>query len=607
MIASYGYNKSLMNKQDCQLARDLLLQLEEIADQPWSELNRLIKHHPKSDGGFFAKTELLKIYRQQAKKPKPQLIKHLLLKPIRTASGVSPVTVLTKPYPCPGHCLFCPNDLRMPKSYLAEEPGAQRAEKNYFDPYLQLMSRLTALSDMGHPTDKVELIILGGTWTAYPSAYRLWFIQQCFQALNDFGHQDQSDDIRQAYVSAMAKLDQPYMSSDAQENLAIQDHHSLSNQELSQDYNHLIQKYYLDPEKKAGISAWQQASWLDLEQSQQDNETAQARCVGLVLETRPDEINRRSVLELRRLGATKIQLGVQSLNDQVLKLNQRGHTVARTRQAIVLLRQAGFKIHLHWMANLYGSDVKQDQQDFLRLFADPDFRPDELKIYPCSLIETAPLMDYYRQGLWQPYTHQQLLEVMTFVLLHTPAYCRITRVVRDIPAQDIVSGNKKSNFRQIAQDELKAQGQTMQDVRSREIRRQQFDPQAVVFNQIDYQTSVGQESFLQFTVPVADGSQKLLAFLRLSLPKKAPFIDELAQQAIIREIHVYGQSLAIGKSSSGQAQHLGLGKKLIKQAQQLAQQAGYQGLAVISAVGTREYYRQRGFKDGQLYQSLALA
>lgn len=587
---------------------ELIGLLEAQLDQPWFQLAKIIKQHPQKDGGFFSKTEIIQAYRQlNPDKNDEPLVEKLKLKPTRSASGVAPVTVLTKPFPCPGHCIFCPNDLRMPKSYLADEPGAQRAEKNYFDPYLQVTSRLRALSDMGHQTDKVELIILGGTWTAYPEPYRFWFIKQCFQAMNDFDKRDQSAAIRQQYELALAKLEQPYMSSEALDNARIQDDLHLAMSDLSENYNQLISEHYLQPEKAAGISQWQGATWTELGAAQKENEQTGARCVGLVLETRPDEINEQSVIDLRHLGATKIQLGVQSLDDEVLAKNRRGHDRAQTERAIALLRQAGFKIHVHWMANLYGSDVAKDQADFARLFSEEAFRPDELKIYPCSLLETAPLMKFFKQGLWRPYSYKELLTVTTFTLQATPAYCRITRMIRDIPAQDIVSGNTKSNFRQIAEDKVRESGGQIQEIRAREIRRQKFDPKEIHLSSLPYSTTVSEEYFLQFTVPVDSGEEKLLGFLRLSLPKESSnFISELVGCAMIREIHVYGQALAIGDDQGQQAQHLGLGKRLIAEAAKIAAKQGFKLLAVISAIGTREYYRARGFRDGQLYQFLDL-
>jgi elongator complex protein 3 len=266
------------------------------------------------------------------------------------------------------------------------EPGAQRAAQNEFDPYRQTLQRLRAYFHNGHPVDKVELIVLGGTWSSYPEDYQRWFLQQCFVALNAF------------------RPDQEYLQKLWDQAEACpwgvrQLHDEVHGASLRQSYNRIVSDYL---EKQAGLE--ESASWQDLGAEQRQNEKALARCVGLSLETRPDVVTPGEVHQLRRLGATKIQIGIQSLSDEVLEMNQRGHTVALTRQAMYWLRAAGFKIQAHWMPNLYGSSPEEDVHDFARLFEDPDLRPDELKIYPCSLIESAELMVHYEAGRWQPYT-----------------------------------------------------------------------------------------------------------------------------------------------------------------------------------------------------------
>lgn len=605
---------------DQEVLVQLLTDLEKNLEKKTEDLLRLVKKYQKSDGTHFSYTEIIEGYKQLAgskglQKFNQKLIEKILMKPIRTLSGVAPVTVLTKPYPCPGKCIFCPNDLRMPKSYLADEPGAQRAEKNYFDPYLQTTNRLEALHAMGHSVEKVELIILGGTWTAYPKAYQIWFIKECFRAINEFGQQNASSKIVEKYQKFQKEFSEnqkkwknkAFLSNDAQKNkqsmVSLQIKGEQIDVEGKDNYNQLITKYYLEPEKALGITEYQRATWQELEKEQKNNETALQRCVGLVIETRPDEIDSHSIKDIRRLGATKIQLGIQSLDDEILRKNKRGHDVATVRRAFALLRQAGFKLHIHFMANLYGGTPKKDKRDFVKLFKDQDFRPDELKIYPCSLIETAELMRYYKKGLWRPYTHEELLEITSFTLTHTPEYCRITRMIRDIPSQDIVVGNKKSNFRQIAEAHVQASKQKMQDIRAREIRGQKFEPEEIKLKIKSYQTQVSTEKFLQFVY-----QDKILAFLRLSLPKNKSneVFDELCEAAMIREIHVYGRSLGLGQKNQEKAQHFGFGRRLIAKAAALSRQQNFKRLAVISAIGTKEYYRKAGFEDGELYQFLAL-
>ena len=561
---------------------------------------QIVKKYPKDDEGVFSKDAIVIAYRALAGTHglpafNEEFLRQIQMKPTRTISGVTPVTVLTKPFPCPGKCIFCPNDIRMPKSYLSDEPGAQRAERNYFDPYLQTYNRLQAFHNTGHQVDKVEFIILGGTWSYYPEKYQIWFIKECFRALNDFGKNiDGRAEVENHYHEMEKKI---FFSNSPQKNKMERDEFAIHGAAMTKSYNQTVSELYVAPERIGGFDQYQSADWDELFTQQKFNETAKYRNVGLVIETRPDNISAEEVRRIRRLGCTKTQIGFQSLNDEVLEKNKRGHDVAATRRAVNLLRQAGFKIHAHWMPNLYGSSPELDKKDFDLLFADPDFKPDELKIYPCSLIESAELMQYYEAGKWRPYDDAELLDVLTYCLVTTPEYCRLTRVIRDIPSTDIVVGNKKTNFRQIAEKNLGAE--KGHDIRAREIKNQEVAMEDLVLDEVIYETSVSQEIFLQY---VTKSDHKIAGFLRLSLPKVQNFIEELVYTAIIREVHVYGQTVGLGQKSDGKAQHLGLGKLLIERAKVLAKENGFSKIAVISAIGTREYYRKRGFRDGELYQ-----
>ncbi len=554
---------------------------------------------------MFNKNDLINAYRTLAGSNglpgfDPSVLARLRMKPIRTMSGVTPVTVLTKPYPCPGECIFCPNDVRMPKSYLASEPGAQRAEQNHFDPYLQTYSRLMTMRENGHPTDKIEMIILGGTWSFYPENYQIWFVKRIFDALHDFGNGiDHTDAVREALLET-SQLDPANPTSV-----------TLDGAQLERSYNQTVQQIYREEMQRSRADAAlfasgqrertvvdEYATWEELEAAHAENERADLRCVGLVVETRPDHLSVDEVIRIRRLGATKVQIGIQSLDDEVLRMNRRGHTVELTRRAIRWLRQAGFKIHAHWMPNLYGSNPEKDIEDYQRLFSDPDVRPDELKLYPCSLIESAELMQVYQRGDWEPYTNDELLAVMTECYQHTPEYCRLTRVVRDIPSTDIMAGDMKPNFRQVVERDLAARGVYMPDIRAREIRGKAVSQDALHLDELWYDSGIGEDVFMQFITK----SRQIAGFLRLSLPQDTPIIPELDGAAMIREVHVYGQALGIGQEANGKAQHSGLGTELIERAVALARERGYQRLAVISAVGTRDYYRKRGFSDGALYQ-----
>ena len=581
------------------------------------KFQQLLRKYKKPDGSLWSKNELLSSYRQSfASNPDlnhEKILKTLRKRPVRTQSGVAPITVLTKPFPCPGKCIFCPNDVRMPKSYLADEPGAQRAERNYFDPYLQVYNRLTALHANGHVVEKAEIIVLGGTWSYYPEPYQIWFISECFRALNEFQKKDGREVVLGHYRAMEQVLEskqQHAPSDDPKKNKATLEQYKIEGDHLTESYNQVISHVYVAPERLGGFDQYQTDTWEELIVQQLENETAHIRCVGLVIETRPDNISQEEVRRIRRLGCTKAQIGIQSLQDSVLKKNNRGHDVHATRDAIRLLRRAGFKIHAHWMANLYGSTVEQDKKDFDLLFSDLDFRPDELKIYPCSLIASAELLQYFNSGKWHPYTKSELQEVLTHCILATPEYCRLTRIIRDIPSTDIVEGNKITNFRQLAEKNIADEGKKSQDIRAREIRSTEFDPQKVFLTTARYETSSGSEFFFQAVVPVETPHQpqeeKLLGFLRLLLPSQASYIEELGDSAIIREVHVYGQAQGLGTRVGGKAQHQGLGTQLLERAKKEAKIQGFKKLSVISAVGTREYYRKLGFLDGELYQYLVL-
>ena len=331
--------------------------------------------------------------------------------------------------------------------------------------------------------------------------------------------------------------------------------------------------------------------------------------MGLVIETRPDNISEEEVIRLRRFGCTKVQIGIQTLQDSVLELNHRGHDVAATAKAFELLRFMGFKIHGHWMANLYGSTPELDVLDYSHLFTDNRFCPDELKIYPCSLLDTAELMDYYNKGLWKPYTGEELLHVLVETIAATPEYCRLTRIIRDIPSTDIVVGNKNTNLRENAEQELNREHRVMLDIRAREIKRETVTFEELDLDTVIYITTVSTEVFLQF---VRKTDHKIAGFLRLSLPNQEngvfrhPFLPELNDCAMIREVHVYGNVVDVGSLNNGHTQHLGLGTQLIRRSKELAREAGFGKLAVISAIGTRGYYAKRGFELQELYQIVEL-
>ena len=598
------------------------------------ELEAIIRRHNEGrgrDGASgpsqkpFAKKQLLPYY-QRVKREEPErwrswgideteeqaLVQTLRMKPGRTASGVATITVLTKPWPCSGDCLYCPNDVRMPKSYLHKEPACQRAERSFFDPYLQVATRLDTLIDMGHVTDKVELIVLGGTWDDYPGDYQTWFVCGLFAALNDdAATRRRTVEERQGFYRRLGIASEP----NEAEAFAAQFQQAVDAGELS--YNQAVRKLYGEDEAWRAAAAAQHADDEKLARLQRKNETARHRCVGLVVETRPDAVTPATLRRLRQLGCTKVQMGIQSLDPDILALNSRTATRGDIERAFELLRLFGFKTHVHAMLNLRGSTPDQDIRDYQELVGDPAFKPDEVKLYPCVLVGGTKLERLTTkegdartgcgseagEGLqWRPYSEKELVEVLSADMAATPPYTRISRMIRDISSDDILAGNKKTNLRETVDARLDAEGVRVEEMRHREVRAQELDPESLALSVVPYQTSVSQEFFLQWTTP----ENKLAGFLRLSLPKPE-CVQERAEglpigpgEAMIREVHVYGRVAALREGGQN-AQHLGLGRSLVRKACAIAAEHGYGAINVISAVGTREYYRRLGFADHGLY------
>jgi len=491
-----------------------------------------LRAHPQVGGGILSKAALVAAYNEMVasgeQTPDKALLERIRMKPVRTLSGVTTVTVLTKPYPCPGKCIFCPTDVRMPKSYLPDEPGAMRALEHNFDPFTQVQSRITALESLGHPTDKIELLILGGTWSAYRRDYQEWFVKRCFDAMNAAGDSESAS----------------------------------------------------------------------LPEAQSLNETGSHRNVGLVIETRPDEITPKELIWLRYLGVTKVQMGAQSLDDRVLEMNKRGHTVAQTLQAVALLRAGGFKIVLHWMPNLLGATPRSDREDFSRLWS--GFCPDEIKIYPNQLLANAELYEVWQRGEFQPYKTEELIDLIADIKPGIPRYCRVNRVIRDIPSTNVVEGNRRTSLRMDISAELKRRGTQCNCIRCREVRGTSVDSAALRLDDLTYQATFAEEHFLSFITP----DDRIAGFLRLCLPQPGSVetgMADLKDAALIREVHVYGQSLAVGSETGSATQHSGLGTKLLIEAEIIARAHDYKALAVISAIGTRKYYLERGFERGEMY------
>ena len=537
-----------------------------------------------------------------------RFIRSVRMKPRRTASGVATITVITRPHTCSSNCIYCPCDLRMPKSYLANEPACQRAELTFFDPYVQVAARLQALHQMGHSTDKVELIVLGGTWSDYPEGYQYWFIKELFRALNEWPSSPNHIQERLNWYTSfgLQNSEEALSSFVAEQQAAVF--------EDTATYNQAFHKLYDTSQPHQNAWSQMQSTYDQLVEQQHSNETAAARVVGLVIETRPDTITPDNLRMFRQLGCTKIQIGIQSTRQEILDANKRQMSVAQIKRAFSLIRLYGFKIHSHLMVNLLGATPEADKQDFKTFVTDPGFLPDEIKLYPCALVAGTQLVQKYREGVWQPYAKDELVDVLIQDVLNTPPYVRISRMIRDISATDILVGNKHTNLRQMVEQELAAEdvARRVQEIRFREINQQQVSAAELTLQDFTYTTAVSDEHFLQWVT----ADNKIAGFCRLSLPHWDKLTsgacdvsaDELLVQpgqAMIRELHVYGQALSLG-SEGMSAQHQGLGQKLLAKASSIAAEAGYTSLNVISSIGTRAYYRAQGFTDAGLYQQKTL-
>jgi len=519
--------------------------------------------------------DLLKSYHNLIKDKelkKSEILEEILRKrKIRSLSGVVVVSVLTKPYPCPGKCIYCPQEKGLPKSYLSGEPAVERAKRAKFDPYLQTIDRIKSLEIQGHPTDKIELRIIGGSWTAYPKKYQFWFITHCFAACNA----EQRETTR--------KMNYP----------ALKDRVSLRASSFG-------------GEGKAAEIKF-------LEKEQKKNERAKHRIVGISIETRPDLINEKEIINLRELGVTMVELGVQTIYDDILEKCQRGHSVKETIKATKLLKEAGFKIMYQIMPNLPGSNPKKDFQCLKEIFKNPNFKPDWLKIYPCVVCKNTKLYRLWKQRKYKSYSDKQLINLLVKIKEILPYWVRTARLFRDIPAYHIESGSKISNLRQVVQKEMKKRGKICHCVRCREV-KEKYDPKEKIylFRQY-YEASNGKEIFLSFE---NKERTKLYSLLRLRIPTiengsrshTKSFgvgarwsLPVLKNAAIIRELHTFGQMIPISQKALG-AQHKGLGKKLIKEAEKITkEQFKLSKIAVISGIGVRDFFRKAGYKLKNTY------
>ena len=495
---------------------------------------------------------LLRRYRQDvaagARAANVALERLLTLNAIRSESGLAVVTVITKPYACPGRCVYCPTEARAPKSYLVNEPAVMRALRHDYDPYQQVLTRLRTLQDTGHATDKIELIIKGGTWSFYPEDYQRLFVQRCFDAAN--------------HVATGSGLG-------AKQTLASPSAPS--------------------PQPLAGHG---------VEEAQRINETAHHRIIGVTIETRPDYVDAAELRRLRALGVTRVELGVQTLEDAVLSRIVRDHGTAEIRQATRQLKDAGFKVAYHLMPNLPGATPESDLESARRLFDEAAYRPDAMKLYPCVVIESAELYDWWKDGRYQPYDEDTLIELLIDIKRLTPPWVRLERIIRDIPSPSILAGSRVTNLRETLKRRMDARGLRCRCIRCRQIR----GPTSGAYHLVrrTYDASGGTEIFLSLEDPTQD---RLASLLRLRRPSSdTPIVPMLRDAALIRELHSYGEHLPLQARRDDAVQHRGFGRRLMAEAERIAREEwGVSRLAVIAGIGAREYYRALGYTLNETY------
>jgi elongator complex protein 3 len=437
-------------------------------------------------------------------------------KPSKTLAGVTPIAVMSAPRKCKhGTCLYCPS-LQVPQSYTPLSPPVIRAKMLDYDPEKQVNSRLKAFKLMNHPTNKIELIIMGGTFLSFPTSYQYKFIKDCYDALNN-------------------------------------------------------------------------KTSRNLEQAKKLNEKAEHRCVALCIETRPDFCGEKEIKRMLEFGCTRVELGVQAIDDKIYKLVNRGHKVKDVVQATRRLKESGFKVGYHLMPGIPSSNLKKDLKMFRELFSNSDFKPDQLKIYPCQVIKSSGLEQLYKKGKYKPYTKQQIQNLLVKFYILVPEYVRIMRIMREIPPQFLVAGTERIDLRKDIEQEIRKRKLKINEIRFREIgfklrdrKKNEKILRKLELKITKYRASDGQEYFLQFI----NTQNILFGLLRLRINKD--------NSAFVREIHVYGKSTEIGKK--GNIQHTGLGKKLMKEAENITRKNNIKKLSVISGVGVREYYKKLGYK-----------
>lgn len=476
-------------------------------------------------------------------------------KPTRTISGVAVVAVMCRPHKCPhGRCTYCPESDIAPPSYTGEEPAALRARMYNFDPYLQTYNRLLQLESIGHPLDKVELIVMGGTFPSYFICYQEWFITRCLKAMNDFGLEDHETRVK---IRKSGELNVP-------------------------------------------------KGFVYLEDAQLMNEKSNIRCVGMTLETRPDYAKIPDIDRMLNMGVTRVELGVQTIYNFIYKRIERGHRVKDVIRSSQILRDSGIKVAMHMMPGLF-SDPERDMRIFHRLFDDENFRPDMIKIYPCLVTKGSKLYELWQNGEYEPYSTEEAVDLIVNVKKMLPKWVRTMRIQRDIPSQLIEAGVKKSNLGELVYNQLEQEGVSCKCIRCREVGHKEALGITPDFNNVElvkteYNAAGGREIFLS---QEDLGQDILLGFLRLRIPSIKAHRKEIdSKTALIRELHVYGQMAEIGQKSDDLYQHMGYGEELLQEAERLVKEEfDREKILIISGLGARNYYRKFGYKKEGPYMS----
>lgn len=509
-----------------------------------------------------------------------KIIELLNIKPVRELSGVTVVALFAKPHSCPhGKCMYCPGGIGSPfgdtpQSYTGKEPAAMRAIRNNYDPYLQIFNRLEHYIANGHLPDKIELIFMGGTFPSLDKEYRDDFVNFVYKAINDFG--DLFIEVR----------------SDGKKEVDYEKFNSFFETD-NLDFNNFERQERLH--KK--ILKLKESKVKNLEFEINRNEKANIRSIGLTVETKPDWALEEHCNDMLRYGCTRFEVGVQTLDEECLKKTNRGHTLEETKRAFEVMKDMCFKINAHMMLGLPASTIEKDEKSLINLFADENYRPDMLKIYPCLVVKGTPLYNMWEKGLFKPVDTKEAAKVIARAFKFFPRYVRVMRVQRDIPTTEINEGITNSNLRQFVDTEMIEMGIESKDIRAREIGIRQMQGIKLGefgIEQEEYDSSGGVDYFID----VVDSNDTMIGFIRLRFPGKVGLREEIdSKTALIRELHIYGQTIPVGGDlEESKSQHKGWGRKLLERAEHIAKENGYTKMCIISGVGVREYYRKFGYE-----------